>query len=56
MSTTVTLTTFLPDCSLEFPVGGSEAMVNCLINGLVKHGGELRLRSHVDQVGANDHL
>lgn len=41
---------YQPDCYLEFPRGGSQAMVDALVRGLEKHGGRLLLRSHVEQV------
>ena len=36
---------FLPD----YPVGGSGAIVEALVRGLRKHGGTLRLGTHVEQ-------
>jgi phytoene dehydrogenase-like protein len=33
--------------TLDYPVGGSEALVNALVRGLRKYGGELRLGAHV---------
>ncbi|KAL4428146.1 hypothetical protein ABPG75_002235 [Micractinium tetrahymenae] len=41
---------YSPDCYLEFPRGGSQAMVDALVRGVEKHGGRLRLRSHVEQI------
>lgn len=35
---------------VDYPVGGSEALVNALVRGLKKWGGELRLGTHVDQI------
>jgi len=32
---------------MDYPVGGSGAVVDALVRGLVKHGGELRLRTPV---------
>mmetsp|Transcript_37279 Transcript_37279/g.117297 ORF Transcript_37279/g.117297 Transcript_37279/m.117297 type:complete len:461 (-) Transcript_37279:8-1390(-) len=34
----------------EFPVGGSEAIVDALIRGLEKHGGEIVTKTHVDEI------
>ena len=47
---------YRPNSTLEFPVGGSEAIVEALARGLRKNGGRLELRSHVESVdvdGAN---
>ncbi|MFW6359999.1 MAG: phytoene desaturase family protein [Chroococcales cyanobacterium] len=35
---------------VEYPLGGSEAIVNALVRGLQRWGGELRLRAHVDKI------
>ncbi|CAM9252128.1 unnamed protein product, partial [Scytosiphon promiscuus] len=35
---------------LDYPVGGSGAIVEALVRGLKKHGGSLRLGTHVEQV------
>lgn len=35
---------------VEYPVGGSEAIINALVRGLERWGGQLRLRSHVEQI------
>ena len=36
--------------SVDYPIGGSQAIVDALIRGLEKHGGELRTGAHVDSV------
>ena len=41
---------YRPDCVLEFPRGGSQAMVDALVRGLERHGGRLLLRSHVEEI------
>lgn len=41
---------YRPNCVLEFPRGGSQAMVDALVRGLEKHGGRLLLSSHVEEV------
>ncbi|MEW5301350.1 MAG: hypothetical protein WDW36_004213 [Sanguina aurantia] len=41
---------FEPNCQLEFPVGGSQAMVDALCRGTQKHGGRLLLSTHVEQI------
>ena len=35
---------------VDYPLGGSEALVNALVRGLKKWGGELRLGTHVERV------
>lgn len=35
---------------VDYPVGGSEALVNALVRGLKRWGGELRLGSHVEKI------
>ncbi|MEM9162406.1 MAG: NAD(P)/FAD-dependent oxidoreductase [Cyanobacteria bacterium P01_F01_bin.4] len=35
---------------IDYPVGGSGAIVDALVRGLKRWGGELRLSSHVDQI------
>ena len=35
---------------VEYPVGGSGAIVNALVRGLKRWGGELRLNAHVEQI------
>ncbi|CAG9466303.1 unnamed protein product [Pedinophyceae sp. YPF-701] len=41
---------YRPDCALEFPKGGSGGMVAALVRGLERHGGELMLKAHVDEI------
>jgi phytoene dehydrogenase-like protein len=36
--------------SVDYPIGGSQAVVNALVRGLEKHGGKLMLGAHVDSV------
>ena len=45
---------YRPNSTLEFPVGGSEAIVDGLVRGLKKNGGRLELRSHVDAIDVVD--
>lgn len=35
---------------VEYPIGGSEAIVDALVRGLKRWGGELRLNAHVEQI------
>jgi phytoene dehydrogenase-like protein len=41
---------YRPGAALEYPVGGSGALIDALVRGLRKRGGALRLRSHVAQI------
>ncbi|MBH8564140.1 NAD(P)/FAD-dependent oxidoreductase [Nostoc sp. CENA67] len=41
---------YRPGVVLDYPVGGSGALVNALLQGLEKHGGQLILNAHVEQV------
>lgn len=39
-----------PGCQLDYPVGGSGALVDALVRGIRKHGGEVRLSAHVEEI------
>ncbi|MCU0571260.1 MAG: NAD(P)/FAD-dependent oxidoreductase [Oculatellaceae cyanobacterium Prado106] len=41
---------YRPDVILDYPMGGSAALVNALVRGLEKHGGKLRLNAHVSEI------
>lgn len=41
---------YKPGMQLDYPLGGSGALVQALVQGLERHGGHLRLRAHVDQI------
>jgi len=41
---------YKPGVVLDYPVGGSGVLVEALIRGLKKHGGQLRLNAHIEQV------
>ena len=41
---------YRPGVLLDYPVGGSAALVDALVRGLQKHGGELRLGAHVTEI------
>ncbi len=41
---------YRPGVKLDYPIGGSGGLVNALVNGLQKHGGELRLSAHVERI------
>jgi len=41
---------YKPNSMLEFPKGGSGAIVDALVRGVKKFGGELRLGTHVEEI------
>lgn len=41
---------YRPGVVLDYPIGGSAALVDALVRGLKKKGGSLRLNAHVDEV------
>ncbi|GAB4384425.1 MAG: NAD(P)/FAD-dependent oxidoreductase [Elainellaceae cyanobacterium] len=41
---------YRPGVKLDYPIGGSGALVKALIKGLEHHGGQLMLNAHVEQV------
>ncbi|MBE9031005.1 NAD(P)/FAD-dependent oxidoreductase [filamentous cyanobacterium LEGE 11480] len=41
---------YRPGVKLDFPVGGSKGLVDALVRGIEKKGGEVRLRSHVEEI------
>jgi carotene isomerase len=41
---------YRPNVQLDYPIGGSAALVDALVRGLTKHGGKLILNAHVEQV------
>ena len=41
---------YRPGVKLDYPLGGSGALVDALVRGLEKHGGRLLLGTHVDRV------
>lgn len=41
---------YKPGVQLDYPVGGSAALVEVLIRGFKRHGGELKLEAHVAQI------
>ena len=47
---------FDPNCYLEYPKGGSQAVVNALIRGFQKNGGELLLSSKVENIILNNKI
>ncbi|OUL19412.1 NAD(P)/FAD-dependent oxidoreductase [Nostoc sp. 106C] len=41
---------YRPGVQLDYPIGGSGALVDALVKGLERHGGKLMLGAHVEQV------
>jgi phytoene dehydrogenase-like protein len=41
---------YRPNVVLDYPIGGSAALVDALVRGLTKHGGKLILNAHVEQI------
>lgn len=41
---------YRPGVTLDYPIGGSGALVDALVRGLQKQGGELQFNAHVDKV------
>jgi len=41
---------YRPEVTLDYPVGGSAGLVNALVRGLEKYGGQLWLKSHVERI------
>jgi carotene isomerase len=41
---------YRPDVVLDYPIGGSGALVNALLRGLQRRGGKLRRKAHVEQI------
>jgi len=41
---------YRPGVKLDYPIGGSGALVNALVQGLEQHGGQLLLNAHVEQI------
>ncbi|VFQ88898.1 unnamed protein product [Cuscuta campestris] len=41
---------YKPGCTLEYPLQGSGAIVDALVRGLLKFGGRISLKSHVENI------
>lgn len=41
---------YRPGVMLDYPIGGSGALVNALVRGLERHGGQLMLNTHVEEI------
>jgi len=45
---------YKPGATLDYPVGGSGAVIEALVRGLSKHGGTLRTSAHVEEIVIED--
>jgi carotene isomerase len=45
---------YRPGVALDYPIGGSGALVDALVQGLQRHGGQLILNAHVEKVLVED--
>ena len=41
---------YRPGAILDYPVGGSGAVVDALVRGIERHGGRVRLSTHVERI------
>lgn len=41
---------YRPNATLEFPKGGSQALVGALVKGVQNNGGKIILKAHVDEI------
>jgi hypothetical protein len=39
--------------TLDYPVGGSGAVIDALVRGIERHGGSVRLRTHVERINVD---
>ena len=39
-----------PGATIDYPRGGSEALLDALVRGIEKNGGRVELRAHVDEI------
>lgn len=39
-----------PGATIDYPLGGSEALIDALVRGIEKNGGRVELRAHVDEI------
>lgn len=45
---------YRPGVQLDYPMGGSAALVEALVRGITKHGGEIKTGAHVTQVNTKN--
>jgi len=41
---------YKPGCMLEYPLGGTGAIIDALVSGIKKFGGRIALHSHVKKI------
>ncbi|MQM02415.1 hypothetical protein Taro_035183 [Colocasia esculenta] len=41
---------YKPGCTLEYPINGTDAIINALVRGMQKFGGRLALSTHVEKI------
>ena len=47
---------FTPEACLDYPIGGSPAVVEALVRGLTRHGGQLRLNAPVAEILVSEQI
>lgn len=45
---------YRPGVQLDYPIGGSAALVEALVRGITKHGGEIKTGAHVTQINTKN--
>ena len=45
---------YRPGASLDYPVGGSGAVIDALVRGIERHGGTVRLSTHVERINVDE--
>ncbi|MGC1218151.1 MAG: NAD(P)/FAD-dependent oxidoreductase [Phormidesmis sp.] len=45
---------YRPGVQLDYPIGGSAALVDALVRGITKHGGQVKTGAHVSQIDSKD--
>jgi len=45
---------YRPGVQLDYPMGGSAALVEALVRGITKHGGEIKTGAHVTQINTKN--
>ena len=45
---------YRPGAILDYPVGGSGAVIDALVRGIERHGGTVRLSTHVERINVDE--